>query len=52
MLKLPSMVPFRVKDAKDNDSIPFDAIEKLVRESPGKRTPKTAIVNRSFGIFL
>jgi len=46
------MVAFRVQNAKDYDAVPFDAIEKFVRESPRKRTSKTAIVNRSFGIFL
>ncbi len=30
--KLPAMFPFRVQDAKNNDTPAFDSIEKLVRK--------------------
>jgi len=50
-LKLASMVAFSVQDAKDNDLLALNAVEKLVREPASKQTTESSIVNRPFGIL-
>jgi len=45
------MFPFRMQDAKDNDTVAFDAIEKFVGKTPGEQSAKVAVIKRAaFGV--
>jgi hypothetical protein len=45
------MFPFRMQDAKDNDMVAFDAIEKFVGKTAGEQPAKVAVIKRAaFGV--
>jgi len=45
------MFPFRVQDAKDNDAVAFDAIEKFVGKTAREQPAKITVIKRpSFGV--
>ncbi len=45
------MFPFRMQDAKDNDAVAFDAIEKFVGKTAREQPAKITVIKRpSFGV--
>ena len=49
--KLPLMLPFRVQDAEDNDTVAFDAVEKFVGKTAREQPAKVAVIKRpSIGV--
>jgi len=47
------MIPFGVQDAKDNDVVAFETVEKFVGETDGEQTTEAAIVNgAALWVFL
>ncbi len=41
------MFPFRVQDAKDNDAVAFDLVEKFVGKTAREQTAKIAVIKRT-----
>lgn len=45
------MFPFRVQDAKDNDAVAFNAIEKFVGKTTREQPAKITVIKRAaFGV--
>jgi len=50
IFELPLMFPFRMQDAKDNNAVAFDEIEKFVRKTVREKPAKIAVIKRvAFG---
>ena len=47
LFELPLMFPFRMQDAKNNDPIAFDVIEKFVGETAREQPAKIAVIKRA-----
>ncbi len=41
------MIALGVQDAKDNDAVAFETVEKFVRKTAGEQTTKATVVNRA-----